>query len=67
MQKSEMLSGERRNTRSLDLCVPILSLPFGKINGSRKLIHWGGSLATSLIIVRGRKLVLRANAIWFSL
>ena len=32
---------------------------------ARKLIHWGGSLAASLIIVRGRKLVLRANAIRF--
>jgi hypothetical protein len=35
MQKSEMLSGERRNTRSLDLCVPILSMIFGKINGAK--------------------------------
>jgi hypothetical protein len=29
----EMISKERRNTRSLDLCVPILSMSFGKING----------------------------------
>jgi hypothetical protein len=35
MQKSKMLSGERRNTRSLDLYVPILSMIFGKINGAK--------------------------------
>ena len=28
-----MIFGERRNTRSLDLCVPILSMTLGKING----------------------------------
>jgi hypothetical protein len=33
MQKRDMLSGERRNTRSVDLCVPILLMIFGKING----------------------------------
>ena len=35
IQKSEIVSGERRNTRSLDLCVPILSMFFGKINGAK--------------------------------
>ncbi len=35
MQKSKMLSGERQNTRSLDLCVPILLMIFGKINGAK--------------------------------
>jgi hypothetical protein len=34
MQKRDMLSGERGNTRSLDLCVPILLMIFGKINGA---------------------------------
>ncbi len=33
MQKSVMLSRERQNTRSLDLCVPILLMIFGTING----------------------------------
>jgi len=33
IQKREMISGERRNTHSLDLCVLILSMIFGKING----------------------------------
>jgi hypothetical protein len=66
MQKSVMLSRERRNTRSLDLCVPILLMIFGKINGAKanslgRLVRW-----PPLIIVRGRKLVLRANAIRFS-
>ena len=31
----EMISKERRNTQSLDLCVPILSMSFGKINGTK--------------------------------
>ncbi len=35
IQKREMVSGERQNTGSLDLCVPILSMPFGKINGAK--------------------------------
>ena len=35
IQKREMISGERRNTLSLDLCVPILSMIFGKINGAK--------------------------------
>ena len=35
IQKCEMISGERRNTRSLDLCVLILSMIFGKINGAK--------------------------------
>ena len=36
MQKSMMLSLEKgENTRSLDLCVPILSMSSGKINGAK--------------------------------
>jgi len=35
IQKREMVSGERRNTQSLDLCVPILSMPFGNLNGAK--------------------------------
>ena len=35
MQKREMLSGERPITLSLDLCVPILSMIFRKINGTK--------------------------------
>jgi hypothetical protein len=35
MQKSMMLSGERQNTQSLDLCVSILSMIFGKINDAK--------------------------------
>ena len=31
----EMISKERRNTRSLDLCVPILPMSFGKIIGTK--------------------------------
>ena len=31
----EMILKERQNTRSLDLCVPILSMSFGKINGAK--------------------------------
>ena len=31
----EIISQERRNTRSLDLCVPILSMSFGKIHGAK--------------------------------
>jgi len=38
IQKREMVSGERQNTRSLDLCVPILSMPFMKLNGA--VIKW---------------------------
>ncbi len=34
-QKREMVSGEKRNTQSLDLCVLILSMPFGKLNGAK--------------------------------
>jgi len=34
-QKREMISRERWNTRSLELCVPILSMIFGKINGAK--------------------------------
>ena len=62
IQKSEIVSGERRNTRSLDLCVPILSMSFGKVNGAK------ANLLGQLFgfFVRGRKLVLRANAIRFS-
>jgi hypothetical protein len=35
MQRGEMLSGERQNTGSLDLCVPILLMISGKINGAK--------------------------------
>ena len=35
IQKREMVSGERQNTQSLDLCVPILSMPFVKLNGAK--------------------------------
>ncbi len=47
MQKSVMLSGERQNTRSLDLCVPILSMIFGKINVTKanSLGQLGGCLS----------------------
>jgi hypothetical protein len=47
MQKSVMLSGERQNTRSLDLSVPILSMIFGKINGVKaySLGRLGGCLS----------------------
>ncbi len=38
IQKREMVSGERQNTRYLDLCVPILSMPFMKLNGAE--IKW---------------------------
>ena len=35
IQKCEMISGERQNTQSLDLCVLILSMPFRKLNGAK--------------------------------
>ena len=35
IQKSDMISGERQDTLSLDLCVPILLMIFGKINGAK--------------------------------
>ena len=56
----EMISKERRNTRSLDLSVPILS------GAKANLLGIGTALRPPLILVRGRKLVLRANAIRFS-
>ncbi len=63
----EMISKERRNTQSLDLSNPILSMSFGKINGAKaNLLGIGTALRPPLILVRGRKLVLRANAIRFS-
>jgi len=65
IQKREMVSGERRNTRSLDLFVPILSMPFGKLNGA-KANSLGRLFGRLPSLLRGRKLVLRANAIRFS-
>ena len=41
IQKREVVSGERQNTRTLDLCDPILSMPFGKLNGAKaNLLGW---------------------------
>jgi len=66
IQKREMVSGERRKHTIFGSVCSDLSMSFVKINGAKanslgRLFVW-----PPLIIVRGRKLVLRANAIRFS-